>query len=190
MDNGAVNYERFISGDEEGLVEIVREYKDGMILYINSIIRDIHIAEDIVEDTFVKLVVKKPRFHNKSKFKTWLYKIAQNTANDYLRKNSRKKDVCIEEVIINNVADSFNNIEGFEKLYFQKEMKMSLYKALQGIKNEYRQAVYLVYFENFTNSQVATIMNKTNRQIENILYRAKLSLKKELLDGGFLYEDI
>lgn len=190
MDNGALNYKRFLSGDEEGLAEIIREYKDGMMLFINGIVCDLDVAEDIVEDTFVKLVVKRPHFHNKSKFKTWLYKIAQNMAHDYLRKISKNKNVHMDDVLINTIADNYNLVEEFEKSYFQEEMKMSLNKALKELNSEYRQVVHLIYFEDFTNSQVATIMKKSNRQIENILYRAKRSLKKELLNGGFLYEDI
>ena len=62
MDNGASSYRRFLDGDDTGIVEIIRDYKDGLILYLNGITGNIHTAEEIMEDTFVKLVTKKPRF--------------------------------------------------------------------------------------------------------------------------------
>lgn len=58
MDNGAGSYRRFLDGDDDGIVEIVRDYKDGLIFYINSYVNNIHIAEELTEDTFFKLIVK------------------------------------------------------------------------------------------------------------------------------------
>lgn len=52
MDNGAGSYRRFLDGDDDGIVEIVRDYKDGLIFYINSYVNNIHIAEELTEDTF------------------------------------------------------------------------------------------------------------------------------------------
>lgn len=60
MDNGASSYRRFRdNSDENGFIEIVRDYKDGLIFYLNSIVRNIHIAEELAEDTFVMLGTKK-----------------------------------------------------------------------------------------------------------------------------------
>ncbi|MBS7175491.1 MAG: RNA polymerase subunit sigma-24, partial [Clostridiales bacterium] len=62
MDNGTASYRRFRSeGDENGLVEIIRDYKDGLILYLNSFVGNLHTAERLAEDTFVLLGTKKPK---------------------------------------------------------------------------------------------------------------------------------
>lgn len=56
MDNGAKSYRRFREeGDENGLVEIIRDYKDGLIFYMNSFVGNIHLAEELAKDTFVML---------------------------------------------------------------------------------------------------------------------------------------
>ena len=71
MDNGASSYRRFReNGDESGLVEIIRDYKDGLIFYLTGIVGDIHEAEDLVQDTFVLLGTKKPKDKGKGSFKT------------------------------------------------------------------------------------------------------------------------
>ena len=62
MDNGASSYRRFLEGDDSGLCEIVRDYKDGLILFLHSMTRDLGLAEELCEDTFVRLAVKKPKF--------------------------------------------------------------------------------------------------------------------------------
>lgn len=68
MDNGAESYRRFLDGDDGGLGEIVEAYKDGLILFLNGIVGNIYVAEELAEDAFFRLMVKKPRFSGKSSF--------------------------------------------------------------------------------------------------------------------------
>lgn len=185
MDNGASSYRRFLDGDENGIVEIIRDYKDGLILYLNSFTDNISTAEDLAEEVFIKLVVKKPGFRGKSTFKTWLYAIGHNVATDFLRKSGKTACYSIEDDP-NLTAEE----EDFEKAYIREERKIAVHKALKTLNTEYRQVLYLVFFEGFTNTQTAKIMKKSNRQIENILYRAKTSLKSALDKEGFCYEEL
>ena len=185
MDNGASSYRRFLDGDENGLVEIIRDYKDGLIFYLNGFTQNIYVAEELAEETFVKLVVKKPRFSNKSIFKTWLYAIGRNVAIDYLRHASKTSNAPIEDYQ-NMISDE----ENLEKSYIQEEHKIVVHKALAKLKPEYQQVLYLIFFEDFSNTEAATVMKKNNRQIENLVYRAKMSLKSELDKEGFKYEEL
>lgn len=185
MDNGASSYRRFLDGDESGFVEIVRDYKDGLILYLNTFTNNIHTAEDLAEDTFVKLGIKKPKDKGTSLFKTWLYTIGRNIAIDYLRK---QKSVC--HIPINNFADLSADEDFIETSYLKEEQKIHLHKALKNLKPEYMQVLYLTYFENFNNKQTAKIMKKSVHNIETLLYRARKSLKSELLKEGFVYEKL
>ena len=89
MDNGAGSYRRFLDGDDSGFVEIVRDYKDGLILYLDSFVRNVTVAEELAEDTFVRLGIKKPHFSEKSSFRTWLYAIGRNVAIDHSRKQAK-----------------------------------------------------------------------------------------------------
>lgn len=181
--NGAECYRRFLEGDEEGIVEIIRDYKDGLILYLNGIVGNIHTAEDVMEETFVKLVVKKPRYSEKFSFKTWLYTIGRNAALDHLRHNSKKSDTPIDELELADKAD-------LELSYIKEEQKIMVHRALSNLKADYRQVLYLSFFEELSNEETAAVMRKSKRQVENLLYRAKLSLKNELEKEGFVYEGL
>lgn len=184
MDNGAINYRRFLAGEKDGMVDLIRDYKDGLTLYLNSFVNNIGIAEELMEDTFVRLVVKRPRYSEKSTFKTWLYTIGRNIALDYLRKSSKDPTSSIDEMY--DVADN----ENVEADYIKSEQNLMLHHALQKLNPEYRQVLYLVFFENFDNAEAAEVMKKTRRQIENLIYRAKKALKAELEKEGFVYEGL
>ncbi len=181
MDNGARNYRRFLDGYDSGIVEIVEEYKDPLILYLNNYVNNIHTAEELAEDSFFKLMVKKPRFSGKSSFKTWLYAIGRNVAMDHVRRTSKLADELTEDVI---AAE-----EDLERSYLREEQKIILHRRLAELKPEYREVLYLTYFEEQTNDQAAKIMKKSKRQIEMLVYRAKQSLRNQLEKDGFVYEE-
>ena len=61
MDIGSISYNRFLNGDNVGLEEIIRTYRNGQIFYLYSIVGSLPQAEELAEDTFVLLCVKKPR---------------------------------------------------------------------------------------------------------------------------------
>ena len=185
MDNGASSYRRFLDGDDNGLAEIVRDYKDGLILYLNGFVNNISVAEELMEETFFKIITKKPRFTAKHAFKTWLYTVGRNVAIDYIRHNSRQSDVSMDEIEV-----YLKDENDLEKMYIIEERKLAVHNALKIIHPEYRQVLWLLYFEEFTNTEVAAIMKKNSRQMKNLVYRAKNALKSELDKEGFIYEEL
>ncbi len=185
MDNGACSYRRFLEGDENGIVAIIRDHKDGLIFYLDGFVRNIHIAEELAEETFIRLVVRKPRFNGRSTFKTWLYAIGRNVAIDYGRRRA-----VIAETQIEDATGLESDEEGLEQSYIREERRIVVHRALKRLNPDYRQVLYLTYFEGFDNAEAAAVMKKTRRQIENLLYRAKQSLKAELEREGFPDEEL
>ena len=185
MANGASSYRRFLNGDNEGIVEIIRDYKDDLTLYLNTYVRNIGTSEELMEDVFVKLVTKKPRFSGKSSFKTWLYAIGRNTAIDHLRRVSKLSVTSADDLY--DLADGDENTE---YSYIKQENRQILHKAMQKLRPQYRQVLYLIFFEELDNEQAGQVMRKSKRQIENLVYHAKQSLKTQLKKEGFVYEDI
>ncbi len=184
MDNGASSYRRFLEGDDDGIVDIIKDYKDGLMLYLNRYVQNIHIAEDLMEDTFVRLVTRKPHFFGKSSFKTWLYSIGRNIAVDYVRKHSKTIELSPEDdAILSDQSD-------VEREYLKSEQKILLHKALDKLNADYSKVLYLVYFENFSIKETASIIKRSYKQTENLIYRAKLSLKSHLEKEGFVYEEL
>ncbi len=185
MDNGASSYRRFLDGDDNGIAEIVGDYKDGLILYLNGYVRNIYIAEELTEDTFFRLITKKPRFSGKSTFKSWLYAIGRNVAVDAIRHSAKFQYIPIEKME-NHLMDE----QCLERSYIKEERKLAVHKALSELTTDYRSVLWLAYFEGFTNREIAAILRKNDRQVKNLLYRAKQSLKSVLEREGFVYEEL
>ena len=184
MDNGASSYRRFLDGDDNGITEIVENYKDGLILYLNGYVNNIFVAEELTEDTFFRLIIKKPKYSGKSTFKSWLYAIGRNVAVDYIRHNSK-----ILNVPIGDVENYLIEEQNLEQSYIKEEYKLSVNKALNELIPEYRNVLWLTYFEEFSNKETAIILKKTERQIKNLLYRARKALKSKLEKEGFEYDE-
>lgn len=185
MDSGAKNYLRFLEGDDEGIGEIIREYRDGLMMFLNGYVKNIHTAEELTEDTFFKLVVKKPKYKGDYSFKTWLYTIGRNETVNYLKRRKRFSDKPFEDY-----ENLLRDEENLEKLYFVEERKIAVHSSLEKLNEDYRQVLFLTVFEELTNEETAKVMKKNKRQIENLVYRAKRALKAELKKEGFVYEEL
>lgn len=185
MDNGASSYRRYLDGDDREIAEIVGDYKDGLILYLNGYVNNIFLAEELAEDTFFRLITKKPKFSGRSSFKSWLYAIGRNVAVDFLRRSARLVHMPAEDM-----ERFLREEESLEQAYIKEERKIIVHKALSELTADYRTILWLVYFEGFSNQEAATVLKKSDRQIKNLLYRAKQALKAKLEKEGFLYEEL
>ncbi len=180
MDDGASSYRRFLDGDNEGLRELLDLYYHGLVLYLNTYLRNLSLAEDLAEDTFFELVAKKPAFGGKSTFKTWLYAIGRNIAAEHLKRESHKKEMLPEE-LVERIADDCN----VEENYIKEQEKVALHKAMAKLKPLYRQVLWLLYFEDMSYEEVAQIMNKSLPAVDHLVRRAKLSLKSGMKKEGY-----
>ena len=185
MDNRASSYRRFRDGgDESGLAEIIRDYKDGLIFYLNSLVGNIHVAEELAEDTFVLLGIKKPKNKGKGSFKTWLYTIGRNLAIDSFRRRSK-----ITELSVDDCPELIDEENDLEETYLREERKIIIHRALRALKPEYRQILWLIYFEEFSAKEAAQIMKKSVNATEVLASRARKSLKSQLEKEAFNYEE-
>ena len=184
MDNGAGSYHRFLQGDKSGLEELVVQYNRPLIFFINKLVNNIAVSEDIAADTFVELIAGKSRFQEGASFKTWLFRVARNNTIDYLRRQSRYTMRSLEE----SEAELSDSV-ALESALIQTEQKKQLCQAMQNIPRAYSEVLHLLYFEEMSYDEAAKVLHKSNRQIKNLAYRGKKALKSKLEKGGFVYED-
>ncbi len=178
-------YRDYMNGCEEAASELVERYGDSLTLFICGYIHDEHEAEDLMIEAFARIFVRlRPIYeHNEGSFKSYLFKIGRNLALRYMGK-SRLPFVGFEDV-------AFEPYEGAqaEMSVIQDEKNTVLYAALSKLKPEYREALYLVYIDGMNYTNAAKILGKNEKQITNLIYRGKQSLRTMLEKEGYKYDD-
>ncbi len=183
MDGMTECYDRFLHGDGRAFAQIVSEHRIGLSYYIFSFVRDFDTAEELTEDVFVKLYLKRPANKKKCSFKTWLYTIGRNTAIDWLRKRKRENRISLDEI-----AELSSGGDPTGERYLAEETKRALHKALESIPPAYAEALRLKYFAGFSEKEIARITKRSPKSTYDLIYRAKKSLREQLVKEGFTYE--
>ncbi len=181
MDNCAHNYIRFKNGVEGAFDDIMNELFHSLVFFINRYVRDVHTAEDIAIDTFSDLVVHKNRYNFKVSLKTYLFMVGRSRALDYLRRD-RKVDITS----ISEVAEISDDEAILEDMVLADERKRAVNGAIGQLPQDMREAVHLVYFEDLSYDEAAKVMKKNRKQVDNLLYRAKIALREILGEEGKL----
>lgn len=176
-------YTRYLDGDDNALMDIIREYMNGLTMYLNNYVHDFSVAEELSCETFVRLADKKPHYQGNSSFKTFLYGIGRKIALMYIRNNKKYAVEPLEAAL--EIADSFD----LEEEYLIGERNRQLYSAMKKLKSEYAQALWLMYFEDYSNKELAMVMRKSLPAVKVLLHRARLALKTVLEKEGFEYEN-
>lgn len=171
-------YRAYLDGDDAGLSSLMERYGDRLTFYINGYLHDIHESEDFMIEAFAYLIAKKPRIAEGC-FKAYLYKMARNLSFRYLSKKRLQNNFSIEEIEIE--PESGIRIE---EVVQREEFHRCLHLCMDRLKSEYREALYLVYFENMHHAEVAEVMRKSEKQVSDLVYRGRNSLRKHLEREG------
>lgn len=174
MDNGESSYRRFLDGDESAFREILDLYSENLIFFINRYVNNISVAQELSEDVFVEILLHKKRYNFKTSLKTYLFTIGRNKAVSYVRRCARRPEYAYD--YIENEADR----KSIEDEFIRKEQERELHEALERLNSDYKTILHLIYFEDMSADEAAAVMKKNKKQIENLLYRAKQALRKEL----------
>ena len=180
MDNGASSYRRFLNGDKNAFDEILNLYRESLIFFIHRFVHNLDTAEDLAADSFAELLVNPKRFNFSCSLKTYLFTIGRSRAIDYLRSAAHRKNVPLDDT-----AAQKADLESLEETVIKSDRKRRLNKAIEGLKEDYRTAIHLVYFEELSYEEAGRVMKKSKKQVENLLYRAKKALRTELEKEGF-----
>jgi len=164
-------FREFLEGNIEAFEMLVVAHKDNLIYFIENYVHDIHAAEDLAQDVFVDVYVDKA-YRLDTNFKAYLFTIGHHKAVDYIRKYKR---LMLTDEIQND--EEFNMLE--EKI-LQKETKREIISAMERLKEDYRMAILLVDFYQFSYKEVAKILGKTEGQVKVLVYRARKALRKQL----------
>ncbi len=171
-------YRAYLDGDDAGLALLMERYGNRLTFYINGYLYDMYDSEDLMIEVFAYLISKKPRIREGC-FKAYLYKIARNLSLRFVKKKHLNHSFSFEE--IEKEPESRIHIE---EIVQKEEFNQSLYLCMDRLKPNYREVLYLVYFENMHHSEVAKVMKKSEKQVSDLVYRGRNSLRKYLEQEG------
>lgn len=168
-------YQKFLNGDNEAFNTLIIRYRKQLVFFVMKYVRSIEIAEDIVQDSFVYMLVNKVNYDFKYSFRTYIYTIAKSRTLNFLKSNS--KVVFMSDVLENNY---YNESIDIEEEYIKKEKNENLQKAIKKLKKEYQVVIYLYDFQGFKYKEISEILNQSMSKTKMMIHRAKKRLEKIL----------
>jgi RNA polymerase sigma-70 factor, ECF subfamily len=167
--------ERAQTGDRDALEELYLMHFDRIFSYLQMTVGNRHDAEDLTNQTFVKMLESIESFEwRKVPISAWLFRIAHNLAMDHFRANKRWQPE--EEVPEPDPGErSAAEEEALESIGRQSMLEM-----IGKLSHEQQQVLTLKFVFNFSNAEAATILGKTEGAIKSLQHRALASLQRQL----------
>lgn len=169
--------ENYLAGDEEFLKLLIERYTNSIFAFVCRYVKDEDIAEDVVQDVFIKMWKHLDSFDRTKNFKVWLYSIAKNTALDFLKKRRLLSFSAISEDEVFDVKD----LSPLPNEILRKADEGKILKAaLEKLPSLYREILLLYYKDDFNFREIAEVTRKPINTVKSIHFRAMKMLKKLL----------
>ncbi|GAB6989982.1 RNA polymerase sigma factor [Paenibacillus pini] len=169
--------------------EIYYEYYDfayGMILYI---VKDHAAAEDIIQDSFIKVIKNKPIFENEVKLRAWLKVVTRNTTINYLRKNKKYRNQLDVEGVFMYKEEISQSPISVENTVETKLMEESIIHYLDELRPEYRILIEYRWKSGLSYKEIASLLDLSEEVIKQRLFRARDSVKKMLFKDWGIHDE-
>jgi len=174
---------RYLEGDDSALSELLERYGQKLVFYINGYLHDLNEAEDLMIEAFAYLTIKKPRIREGG-FKSYLYKTARHLALRFVSKKRLRRCFSFED--LEKEPESGVLIEDVVQT---EERNRILHLCMEQLHPDYREALHLVYFENMRHAEAAAIMKKSEKQVADLVYRGRNSLRRRLEQEGITHAE-
>ena len=170
---------RFQEGDINAYNELVKRYKDRLFNFVLRYFNNAEQAEDVVQDTLIKLYTHASYYKNIAKFSTWIFTIAKNNALTELRKNKRKQtdSLWTED---GKVIDINSKEESLESKVQNEIAIDQLNKFLDEIPENFRMAVVLRDFQELSYEEISTILEIPIGTIKSRINRGRIQLAEKM----------
>lgn len=160
-------------GDTKAYAQLVDRYKDLVYTLAIRMLKHKEEAEEVAQDTFIKVFKSLGKFKGDSKFSTWIYKVTYNTCLDRIKKNKKHfNDVAIDEYTFNKLDTIDNALDNIIK-----EEKSTLIKqCINKLPEDSSALLTLFYFEELSLDEISKIINIEANTVKVKLFRARKKL--------------
>jgi RNA polymerase sigma-70 factor (ECF subfamily) len=172
--------EAFQSGDEFAFVGIYNRYKGPVYAFCLKMLADSAQAQDVMQETFLRIYENRDRLLKTDSFKSWLFTIARNQCLNSLRRSNRHLSFDVaHETAMPSPDTPFSRMEKNEQVRFVTEF-------LHALKPEYREVIILREYQNLTYEEIAAVTRSTVSAVKSRLFKARKKLGNVM---GPLWED-
>ena len=173
----------FQNGDRNAYTQLVTRYRDKIISFLYRYMHDMDSAEDLAQEAFFKVYLKKDSYKETYKFSTWLFTIASNLAKTELRKLKRRKTSSISDINKDGNSDNiFITGDNIEKTA-NNETRL-LEKALAELEHDYKIIIILREIQELSYDVISRILQLPLGTVKSRINRGKLKLRDILINYG------
>jgi len=175
--------ERVQRGDKAAFDILVRKYQHKVVKLVSRYVRDQSEVLDVAQEAFIKAYRALPRFRGDSAFYTWMYRIAINTAKNYLVARGRRLpsvDIDAQE------AEQFEGSSGLqeygtpESLLLRDEVESTIWSAIEQLPDDLRTAITLREIDGLSYEEIAQTMDCPVGTVRSRIFRAREAIDEKL----------
>lgn len=176
-----------LEGRDSAYRDLIRRYERPVFSLIYRMVRDRELAEDLAQDTFVKVLNALDRYKPEYKFSSWIFKIANNTALDELRRKGLKTlsldgapDAMTEDQQAATTPIVSSDEESPEQFTHAQELGSEIERAIGALRPEYRSVIVMYHVEGRPYDEIAEIMDLPLGTVKTYIHRARKELRDAL----------
>lgn len=176
------------NGDKTAFNLLVKKYQHKIISLIGRFVRDPMEREDIAQEAFIKAYRALPNFRGDSAFYTWLYRIAVNTAKNYLVSASRRpptQDIDVNEASFSVHAEKMADLNTPEASAMNDELAQVIQKAINELPESLKEAIILREIEGMSYEAIALAMDCPIGTVRSRIFRARETIESAMKSYRF-----
>ena len=175
--------ERVQRGDKAAFNLLVKKYQHKVVNLVARYVNNPGDVPDVAQEAFIKAYRALPTFRGESAFYTWLYRIAVNTAKNYLTSQGRRppsSDVEADEAEYYGGGEALQEVATPENLALTDEIKRTVFAAIEALPEDLRTAITLREMEGLSYEEIAEIMDCPVGTVRSRIFRAREAIDKKL----------
>jgi RNA polymerase sigma-70 factor (ECF subfamily) len=175
--------ERVQQGDKRAFDLLVKKYQHKVLTVVGRYISDHSEAQDVTQEAFIKAYRALPKFRGDSAFYTWIYRIAINTAKNYLVSRGRRppdSDVDVADGELFETGQRLRDVNSPEAQLLTDEIQRTVWQALDELSEDLRAALTLREFEGLSYEEIAEILGCPVGTVRSRIFRAREAVDEKL----------
>lgn len=172
--------QQVLAGDKQAYRHIINTYKNALYATILRMTKNPQMAQDLLQEAFIKVYEQLEKFDQKGPFKSWLYRVAINHCLDQFRKKSIQLEEAGESRLINNATP--------EIVFLKREKSRELERLIATLPEDERLILLLRYANDLSYVEICDTLRISLADVRNKLHRAKKKLRKYAQEGGYFHD--